>query len=85
MYLPFVKYIDRTYIRTIISKTTLVKNSSDYKIQSATKIFIIIIFINLMIQIFDDLWANRSKTLEDRDLNSLQVHRRYKSLPNTVL
>jgi len=37
---------------------------------------------DLMIQVFSDLRANRPKTVESSDLNSLQVRGWYKSIPN---
>jgi len=29
----------------------------------------------IMIQVFDDLWENRPKAMEDRDMNSFQVNK----------
>ncbi|KAL4084712.1 hypothetical protein QTP88_027634 [Uroleucon formosanum] len=59
-----------------MSNIVAVKSSTDVDTQSDTEI---------MIHVFDDLRENRSKRLEERDVVSFQLHKRYKSLPKIAL
>ncbi|KAL4096429.1 hypothetical protein QTP88_021389 [Uroleucon formosanum] len=60
----------------IMSTITAVESSPDVEIQLAKE---------TMIQTFEELRENRPKLLEEGDLTSLKLHKRYHSLPNMSL